>query len=61
MNLAEIVVLIFGIYAAIGLIFGIAFVTSTADPGIGFRLIILPGAAALWPLLIRGWLKERRP
>jgi hypothetical protein len=59
-------------YAVIGVLFAIAFVTaviSHLDPvakgsGIGFRLIILPGVAALWPLLLarllKGWIREGR-
>ena len=52
-----------GIYAALGLAFGIAFVLRGAariDPQAaggswGFRLAILPGVAALWPILARRW------
>ena len=55
------------VYAAIGLLFAVAFLTagiSRVDPvskgsGIGFRLIILPGVAALWPLLITRWIRGR--
>ncbi|MEM8931313.1 MAG: hypothetical protein AAGE94_09070 [Acidobacteriota bacterium] len=54
---------LFVVYAAIGLLFGIAFVTrgagrvdpTAADGTWGFRLLILPGAAALWPLLALRW------
>jgi hypothetical protein len=54
------------VYAAIGILFGIAFVTvgiGRVDPvakgsGVGFRLIILPGAAALWPLLLGRWFRK---
>jgi hypothetical protein len=49
------------VYAGIGLVFALFFVTlwiSRIDPsatgvGIGFRLIILPGVIALWPILVR--------
>ena len=52
-------------YAGLGLLFAIAFVTVGAgrlDPVArsgtwGFRLLILPGSAALWPLLLRRWLR----
>ena len=55
-------------YAALGVLFAIAFVTagiSHLDPvakgsGIGFRLIIFPGVAALWPLLLMRWMEKRR-
>ena len=65
MLLAQSLVMLFGIYAAVGLLFAIAFVTKgvarvdsmAAGAGWGFRLLILPGAAALWPLLLRRWLR----
>lgn len=52
-------------YAGVGLIFAIAFVTRGAnaidpvarDGTWGFRLLILPGSAALWPLLLTRWLR----
>jgi len=48
------------LYASLGLAFGMVFVTAgvqRVDPvaqnaGIGFRLIILPGVVALWPVLL---------
>ena len=54
-----------GSYAAMGLLFAGAFLTvgiSRVDPvskrsGIGFRLIILPGVAALWPMLLTRWIR----
>ena len=54
-------------YAAIGLLFAAALLTagiSRVDPaskgsGIGFRLIILPGVAALWPLMLKRWVLKR--
>ncbi|MDN5203391.1 hypothetical protein QQ008_18535 [Fulvivirgaceae bacterium BMA10] len=57
-----------GIYLLIGLIFSIIFVTklvgqmdeNAKGTGIGFRLIILPGAIALWPLLFKRWRKSKR-
>lgn len=58
--LAEALVLCLTLYSAIGLIFGLWFVfagVGRVDPvarqgSKGFRLMILPGAAALWPLLL---------
>lgn len=52
-----------GVYAAIGIVFALAFVTRGVwriDPAargasFGFRLVVLPGAMALWPLLARRW------
>lgn len=52
-----------GIYLAWGFIFAIPFVlfgVKRIDPHAlhgswGFRLLIFPGAMALWPLLLRRW------
>ncbi|MBY0503067.1 MAG: hypothetical protein K2X03_04105 [Bryobacteraceae bacterium] len=57
-----------GLYAVIGLFFGLAFVSTGirhVDPaangsGFAFRLIILPGVAALWPVLLSRWISTRR-
>lgn len=58
---------LFLIYAAIGIAFGVWFAAS----GVGkldsaathapwsFRLIVMPGAAALWPLLLKRCLSRR--
>ena len=54
-------------YAAIGLLFAVAFLAAgisrvdplSKDSGIGFRLIILPGVAALWPLMLKRWIQRR--
>jgi len=56
-----------GTYVAVGVVFAAAFVTwgvQRVDPAaksapLGFRLLILPGSAALWPLLLRHWMRER--
>lgn len=58
---------IVGSYAAFGLLFACAFLTvgiSRMDPvskgsGIGFRLIILPGVTALWPVLFTRWIRGK--
>ena len=50
-------------YTLIGIAFAIAFVAfgvSRVDPAakgapIGFRLLILPGVAALWPVMAAKW------
>ena len=55
-------------YAALGVLFAVVFVTagiSSVDPvakssSIGFRLIILPGVAALWPVLLLQWMRKGR-
>jgi hypothetical protein len=68
MKAAELFVNLLGAYAAVGILFAIAFVTigiSRVDPvaknsTVGFRLIVLPGATLLWPLLLRRWIREGR-
>jgi len=60
---AELLVAAVGAYVAAGALFAAAFVTwgvSRMDPVAkegtpGFRLIILPGVTALWPLLAARW------
>ncbi|MGH9372534.1 MAG: hypothetical protein ACRD15_13470 [Vicinamibacterales bacterium] len=64
-RLAELLVAAVGAYVAAGVVFAVAFVAwgvSRVDPvareaTIGFRLIILPGAIALWPLLAARWMR----
>ena len=67
MMLAEWVVYLLAAYAIAGLIFGVAFVSAAVDridadtkgTSLGFRLIILPGAAALWPILLTRLIRSR--
>jgi hypothetical protein len=55
-------------YGALGVLFAVAFVTkgiTRVDPvaqgsGAGFRLIVFPGATALWPLLLLLWIDQSR-
>lgn len=66
--IAEAVLVLAMAYAGSGLLFGIAFVTigvATVDAAargssIAFRLFILPGTIALWPLLAVKWLRASR-
>ena len=52
-------------YGLVGAVFAVAFVTmgiqrvdSVAEHApLGFRLIVLPGVVALWPLLLVRWLR----
>ena len=68
MLVAEWFINLLGVYTGIGLLFAIAFLTvgiSQVDPdskgsGVGFRLIILPGVAALWPVLFTRWVGKGR-
>jgi hypothetical protein len=64
-SLATWLVSIFLIYLAMGALFALAFAWRGArsiDPAAaeatwGFRILILPGAAALWPFLLVRWLR----
>lgn len=55
-------------YGAAGIVFACAFVMRGAgmlDPaaaksGPGFRVMILPGSAALWPVLLLRWMRAKR-
>jgi hypothetical protein len=61
--LAEFLLAVAAPYGLLGLVVGVPFVlwgAGRVDPaargtGPGFRLLILPGAAALWPLLAWKW------
>lgn len=56
-----------GFYAAVGLLFAVCFVTwgvQQIDPASTnakwpFRVILVPGAAAFWPLLAWRWARKR--
>lgn len=62
---AKTVVVLLASYTGLGLAFAVPFVLRGAgrlDPDAergswGFKLLILPGAAALWPLLLARWLR----
>ena len=64
---AALFVEMFSLYAALGLVFAIAFLTQgvaridehAAGAGLGFRLLILPGVVALWPVLLNRWIRAR--
>ena len=64
---AEILVGTMTWYAAAGVVFAIVFVArgvSRVDAhatgaGLGFRLIVFPGVAALWPFLLSRWMRAR--
>ncbi len=68
MGVMSMVLMVVGVYGAIGLVVGAAFVVwgvGRVDPvaresGWGFRVVILPGAAALWPLVARKWIRAGR-
>ncbi len=57
------------VYAAVGVVFALLFVTrgvNRIDPIArestwGFRVMIFPGSVALWPLLLKRWVLGRQP
>ena len=63
--MSEVIVNIATGYVAIGLMFAILFVTigihrvdeQARGSSIGFRLIVVPGVATLWPLLLMRWVR----
>ena len=63
--IAAIFLILLGIYLACGFVFAIPFVlfgVKKIDPHAahgswGFRLLIIPGTTAFWPLLLRRWMK----
>ena len=60
---AKAIVYALTVYAGIGLMFAAPFVwlgvqlldSEAQGSGIGFRLLILPGVAAFWPLFLYRW------
>ena len=60
--------LVLGVYALLGFLVAIPFVLRGAaavdeaadGASWGFRVLIFPGVAALWPIMLRKWLKARR-
>jgi hypothetical protein len=63
MSPAAFVVALLELYSGLGLLFALLFVflgvnridPQARDASPGFRLLILPGAAAFWPLLLHRW------
>ena len=62
-QIAKVFVLAFYAYALMGVVFAAAFVTvgvkrtdeQAVGSSLGFRLLIFPGCAAFWPMLLRRW------
>jgi hypothetical protein len=54
------------LYAAVGVVTALAFVSfgvtrvQPAPVSLGARILLLPGAAALWPYVLARWLKALR-
>lgn len=65
MVVAEVILFAAGAYVLCGLAVGVPFVLRGVDrvdeavrgASLGFRLLILPGTVALWPLLAAKWIK----
>jgi hypothetical protein len=65
---AEVILFVCLGYGLCGLAVGVPFVlrgvnrmdASAQRAGIGFRLLILPGTIALWPLMVAKWLRAER-
>lgn len=65
MLVAEVVLLLALAYVLCGLAVGVPFVFRDVDrvdeaargTSLGFRLVILPGTVALWPLVAAKWIK----
>jgi hypothetical protein len=66
MPAAQAILMLAAGYAGLGLLFAIAFLArgvsridrAAAGAGVGFRLIILPGVVALWPVMLRRWVRR---
>ncbi len=60
---AKAIVYSLAVYASLGLVFAVAFVwlgvqrldSEAQGSGIGFRVLILPGVAAFWPMFLSRW------
>ena len=69
MIIAEVILFACLAYSFCGVAIGVPFVLRGVDlvdasargASIGFRLIILPGTVALWPLIAAKWIKARTP
>ena len=68
-EIAEKVLSVAGLYLAGGVAFAFAFFAlglrrvdeAAANGRLGFKLLILPGVVAIWPLLLWTWILARPP
>jgi hypothetical protein len=66
--MVELFVAVLTWYASAGVLFAIAFLArgvSRIDvhangAGLGFRLMIFPGVSALWPFLLKRWIRAEK-
>ncbi len=64
--MAETLVFLMMLYAAVGMLFAIPFVSfgvkqidqASRGTGVGFRIMILPGVTAFWPLFLLRWMRR---
>jgi len=64
-HIAKVFVDVLAIYATLGVLFALAFVTTgisrvdseAKGSAWGFRVIIFPGVVAFWPLLLSRWVR----
>ena len=64
----DLLLLILAIYLLLGALFALPFVfvgvnqidSSASDSSLTFRLVIMPGVIALWPLMLLKWLGARK-
>ena len=69
MRVAEFFVDALALYGLAGAVFAAVFITAGIDrvdpvaqhAPVSFRLIVIPGVAALWPLLLVRWIRSARP
>jgi len=65
----KVLVFCFETYAVVGIVFASIFIfrgvqrldSEAQGSGIGFRLLILPGVAAFWPMFLRRWIGGIQP
>lgn len=68
MLVAEIVLWVLGFYLLAGLAVGVPFIcrgvnkvdAAASGTSVTFRLVILPGCVAFWPLILRRWLHAQK-
>jgi hypothetical protein len=67
MDTAAVILLVIALYGVAGIVLAIAFVSygvtrvlpTAVTVTLGARLLLLPGAAALWPLVLHRWIGAR--
>ena len=69
MSFAAVIVFALGLYFGMGFVFALLFAwrgAAAIDPRareatLGFRLLIVPASALLWPLLLARWVRPPQP